>query len=449
MPKIRSSIAVCVFILLCSTAAVAQQPRAYYADDLGTLGGAELLAAAMNSHGDVVGYGTAADGIRHAFRWTRTGGLEDLGTFGGLDARATGINDNGDVLGFYLDAQFVWHSFFLPAGGTPQPVGGVFQPSRLGANGWFTGMSVNGLAFRAVMGGPVQNLGEFLGFGFDVNGRGDTAGYSWHEEPSNPGSQPTAFRYSDAAGFENLGTFGGTWSYAYAINATGAVVGEASTADDSRRAFRAIPGSPMQNLGLLFEDEFSGTVAYGVNSAGDVVGQAFSSFNIGPFRYTDGEGMVNLTQRIPIAARAHGVQYSAVAINDNKEILAIYYDGTGTFRSELLRPRSSVNPPSISSLSASPDVLSDVNGQMVPVTIDAIAVDEYDESPECRITYVFDSAAPFAFPNHDVQITGPLTVNLRARRDHGRERTYAVVVKCSNYFGKSVTRLRLVTVPGR
>jgi hypothetical protein len=77
---------------------------------------------------------------------------------------------------------------------------------------------------------------------------------------------------------------------------------------------------------------------------------------------------------------------------------------------------------------------------MVPVAIGVCVADEYDDNPACRITSVFDSAAPFGGPSRDVQITGALTVNLRAKRDDGDDRTYAVVVTCSNYFGKSATR---------
>ena len=103
----------------------------------------------------------------------------------------------------------------------------------------------------------------------------------------------------------------------------------------------------------------------------------------------------------------------------------------------------------MSALSADPAVLSPPNGRMVPVTIGVSVEDEYDDNPACRITTVFDSAAPFGGSNRDVQITGALTVNLRAQRDHGDDRTYGVVVTCSNDFGKSATRFTLVRVPRR
>ena len=71
----------------------------------------------------------------------------------------------------------------------------------------------------------------------------------------------------------DLGTFGGTQSYGYAINSAGQPVGVA-TSPDSAFAFRydGIPGTGgvMQNLG----GRFSG--AYGINSQGQVVGYVAS-----------------------------------------------------------------------------------------------------------------------------------------------------------------------------
>ena len=150
MSNFRLALAACLLVLV-SDKVFAQTPRAYNADDLGTLGGPYLFGAAMNNNGDIVGTGTTADGVMHAFRWTRSSGLlEDLGLFGGVASGATGINDSGDILGFSTN-QYSDHPFILPAGGTMQPLAGVFQPSRLTANGWFTGMSANstGLSRRA------------------------------------------------------------------------------------------------------------------------------------------------------------------------------------------------------------------------------------------------------------------------------------------------------------
>ena len=40
-------------------------------------------AVAVNDNGQVVGYSPPASGARHAFSWTRSGGMIDLGTLGG------------------------------------------------------------------------------------------------------------------------------------------------------------------------------------------------------------------------------------------------------------------------------------------------------------------------------------------------------------------------------
>jgi hypothetical protein len=159
--------------------------------------------------------------------------------------------------------------------------------------------------------------------------------------------------------------------------------------------------------------------------------------------------MVDLTPLIPIAARNNGTPYSALAINASREILAHYSDPNGDFRTLLLRPRADVNAPVMSALSADPAVLSPANGSMVPVALNVGVSDEYDANPSCRITNVFDSAALFGAPNGDVQITGALSVNLRASRPHGLDRLYVVVVACSNYFEESTRRFTVVRVPRR
>ena len=51
--------------------------------DLGTLGGTDSYAIAVNESGQVVGVSQAAGGAEHAFSWTAAGGMIDLGTLGG------------------------------------------------------------------------------------------------------------------------------------------------------------------------------------------------------------------------------------------------------------------------------------------------------------------------------------------------------------------------------
>jgi probable HAF family extracellular repeat protein len=92
--------------------------------DLGTLGGRESSALAINDRGQVVGSSWINDrdqvfedytlkwGDSHAFIW-QDGVMRDLGTLGGLDSHAYAINDLGQVVGIStteseLTSAFIW-----------------------------------------------------------------------------------------------------------------------------------------------------------------------------------------------------------------------------------------------------------------------------------------------------------------------------------------------------
>ena len=67
--------------------------------DLGTLGGATSIAHDVNDRGEVVGFAETPAGEPHAFLWTEQLGIVDLGTLGGRTSCANDINDVGCVVG--------------------------------------------------------------------------------------------------------------------------------------------------------------------------------------------------------------------------------------------------------------------------------------------------------------------------------------------------------------
>lgn len=65
---------------------------------LGSLGGTDTRALAINNHGVVAGTSTTATGVQHLFTWTARTGMVDRGVLGTL-GEVTGITDSGVVIG--------------------------------------------------------------------------------------------------------------------------------------------------------------------------------------------------------------------------------------------------------------------------------------------------------------------------------------------------------------
>jgi probable HAF family extracellular repeat protein len=69
--------------------------------NLGTLGGTDTVARAVNENGQVVGFGeTTRNTGTHAFSWTAAGGMVDLGAPAGTGSFAADVSDSGQVVGY-------------------------------------------------------------------------------------------------------------------------------------------------------------------------------------------------------------------------------------------------------------------------------------------------------------------------------------------------------------
>jgi probable HAF family extracellular repeat protein len=123
--------------------------------DLGTLGGNETSASAINRHGWVVGTTTnsvsdTACGLGtqcRAFLWDEKNKMRDIGTLGGPDAFAVFVNDLGQVAGISLvdttdpfSHAFLWQNGKMQDIGT-LPGGNFSQPNYLNNRGQVVGIS--------------------------------------------------------------------------------------------------------------------------------------------------------------------------------------------------------------------------------------------------------------------------------------------------------------------
>lgn len=441
-------------VLACSTAPLAAQtPRTYRADDLGSFGGLDLVGLAINANGEIAGYGYLTDGTIRAFRWTESGGLQNLGANGGWLSQAIAINDNGDVAGVYLDQFNNPHGFIAPREGamrdlrTPERqivgVNSITNDGRIAGQMFSLVPSFQVHAFRTLSDGTLQDLGDGTraSVAWRMNDAGQVTGY---EALDVTGNSQSAFRFSNEAGMVDLGTLGGPRSSGLAINNSGVIVGWSESPNDIwSRAIRARPGALLEDLGTL-----GGlyALAESINDPGTVVGWSAGYYFQTAFVYTDADGMIDLNTRVP-PSEWPGVMYDAVAINNSGQIVVLYHGAEGT-RTVRLTPVVDTQAPLITAAAASPNVLQPPDGRLIPIGVSASATDDIDASPVCAIVNVTNSEAASGGLDPDVQLTGPLSVSLRASRlGTSGGRAYTVKIRCSDFSGNEATRDVLVLVP--
>ena len=432
-----------------------QATRVYLVEDIGTLGGSYTEGFAINDNGDIAGYDQTPSGDFHAFRYTSATGIQDLGgaAFGPF-SQAFGINNAGDVVGAFFDANFNGHGFLAPAG---QGMQDLLTEDRPIAHVWsilddgrITGSiqtpSGDAHPFRTLVTGEIQDLGDpgTKGTARRMNAAGQVTG---DLAPSTFPSSGTysAFRFSDANGRVALGTFGGGVSFGMAINASHVIVGCAGLGDVVSHAYRARELMALEDLGTLGG---TSSCAEGLNDNGEIVGWSDLANGQGhAFVYTDQEGMIDLNTAVPANLGLNLV--FARAINNRGQIVAVSstIEGIRTYR--LTPVERDAIAPVITAASVDPAVLRPPNGKPIAVTVHVVATDNVDPVPQCRVTEVsvLENGVPQPTAQGDAQITGDLTLALRARRAGGTVRTYPIGVSCTDAAGNAATTTVTVTVP--
>lgn len=128
-------------------------------------------------------------------------------------------------------------------------------------------------------------------------------------------------------------------------------------------------------------------------------------------------------------------------------------DGRGGTASDTVMVKViDTTPSSIASVTATPHTLWPPNHKMVPVAVAVSVSDNCDPTPVCEIASVSSnepvSGTEASDTSPDWQITGHLTMNLRAERTGaGNGRAYTATVQCTDAAKNSATKPVTVTVP--
>lgn len=160
------------------------------------------------------------------------------------------------------------------------------------------------------------------------------------------------------------------------------------------------------------------------------------------YSWSDDQGVIGSGPVISVTCPGTGSKSFSLTVDDGK-------GGTDTDTVQVTVVDTTA--PAISTASASPTAVWPPNHRMVPVAVSVSVADACDPSATCAISSVASNEPLNGLGDGDTEpdweITGPLTVNVRAERSgNGTGRVYTITIECTDASGNSSTKTVTVIV---
>lgn len=276
--------ALCGAVLFAAQAVAAPY---YVITDLGFLsGGTESVATAINSKGQVVGYGNVSgEGFEtHAFLWDK-GEMTDLGTLGGGYSAAYGINGKGVVVG----ESNTYEGYLRPfAWNVVKYKGKKYQPQNgPSIYGEMVDLGTLGEEFLTGSARGINDNGAIVGYSSQGGYGAPQAGVQMGGGYVPEGTRAFKFAYSPkkqtVISRLDLGTLGGPSSAAFAIRNDGLIAGWADLDEEGPDGFIhhafVLRKGEMEDFGTLPGESLSSAI-YALNRGGNFAGASDAPYYV-------------------------------------------------------------------------------------------------------------------------------------------------------------------------
>ena len=343
-------------------------PNPFEIHDLGCISDGQCYAMVINAVGNVAGYGDAPNGMSvHGFVWDGSQLVEifPLNYPNGGQVWAYGINDAGDVVGYSSNGglsihAYLWNAEEMTDLGIPEWSNVDYSRAQdINNNGWIVGMAggvpydLRGFIKHGEVWDQIPTFGGNESRAYAINDLNDVVGYT-----RNAKGKFRAFGIpaGDLNSMTDIGDLGGGASQAYDVNNNRIITGQSKGVDEFWHAFIWSLEEGMVDLGTLGGNE---SYAWSINDDGVVVGKSqVPEGGTHGFMWMDGE-MYDVNNFIVPDLDATIVNVRDINESGFLAATAEYPDGTK--RPVLLIPMDSTVP-------------EDVNGDGVVDVLDLLAV---------------------------------------------------------------------------